>query len=134
MPASHAAKAGTVFDHCRGAEDVWTTFYAVACVCHPAQGGQREDMAALCREARDALTACGAEWPASWPAVPNLFDVFCLATGTPNPFDAARPPSRGPSTPKPFHGSSAWAPWCCPAVGAVELVFAAQSSDASRRT
>lgn len=63
-------------------------FHAVACMCHPAQGGSAADMQALCDAARDAL---GAQWPAGWGAdgrFPNLFDIHCMAAGTPNPFGA----------------------------------------------
>ncbi len=81
-----------LFAHCLGDSDAtWTTFYALACLCHPCQGGERHDMAELCAQARVAL---GDEWPGQWDgdALPNLFDVYCLATKTRNPFGSSITP------------------------------------------
>lgn len=75
-----------LFDHCRGdRQQAWSTLYQLACLCHPAQGGSRADMAAVCAQARDAL---GDAWPAEWAdgTLPALFDLFCLSTNVPNPF------------------------------------------------
>lgn len=76
-----------VFEHCRSEAEAWATFHEVARACHPAQGGRREDMEALCGLARQAL---GPAWPADWvDDIPNMFDVYCRATGKPNPFGPA---------------------------------------------
>ena len=80
----------SVFDHCSGPDDVWTTLYAVACLCHPDQGGTREDLAALCRDARRVV-----DWPEGWPAEPKLFDMFCKVTGT-DPHATPSPPCAEP--------------------------------------
>lgn len=72
----------SVLAHCRDDAEVWDTFHAVACLCHPAQGGSDADMQALCAAAREAL---GPAWP--WGSdVPNMFDIYCQAKGVPNPF------------------------------------------------
>lgn len=106
-----------VFDHCNGnTAAVWDTFYHMACMCHPAQGGMMEDMRALCRMAASRL---GPEWPPEWDdSLPNIFDIFCRATGKPNPFgNSIAPPASGAtaidaapvgySEPEPF---AAWVP------------------------
>jgi hypothetical protein len=72
-----------VFDHCDTPDDVWRAFHELACLCHPAQGGSADDMRALSSLARQRL---GDAWPAHWTDMPNVFDVYCRATGTPNPF------------------------------------------------
>lgn len=85
-----------MFEHCRSEADAWDTFHEVARACHPAQGGSREDMEALCDLARDAL---GPAWPSEWPPgdIPNMFDVYCRATGMPNPFGSiSDPPAQWP--------------------------------------
>jgi len=79
---------GGVFAHCsHDPDETWKTFYSLACLCHPSQGGYREEMAELCRQARHALGEDG--WPEAWrshDALPNLFDIFCTATKRDNPF------------------------------------------------
>ncbi len=122
-----------VFSHCKDTGDTWTSFYSLACLCHPAQGGSAADMDALCAEARASL---GPEWPTHWTGVPGLFDVFCGATGTPNPFgrsiEAPDAPAAvatdGPPGYEPAAGSYALLP---PRVGSVELVFCAAASSSS---
>lgn len=81
-----------MFDHCETAQDAWTTFYMVACLCHPTQGGTNEDIGALCDMFRETLMRFGQEYPDDWKPVPNLFDVFCKATNTPNPFGSIESP------------------------------------------
>lgn len=78
-----------MFDHCTGPDEVWNAFYLVACLCHPSQGGTKEDFLALCAMARDIIT--DDEWPQDWPEIPNLFDIFCKATKRPNPFTLLEP-------------------------------------------
>lgn len=113
-----------MFAHCQTAADVWSTYHAVACLCHPAQGGHADDMRALTAEARARL---GAAWPAGWPATPNLFDLFCVATGTPNPFgsvaDVSPPPCA--SSPRGYEPARALAPWRATGMGRILAVFAA---------
>lgn len=85
-----------MFDHCRDLLDnngcracVWQTLHCVACACHPCQGGRQEDAQAVFDEARGLLCLLGESWPEEWPrppALPNLFDVYCKASGLPNPF------------------------------------------------
>lgn len=75
-----------MFAHCADAAQAWDTFHAVACLCHPAQGGSADDMRALCAQAREAL---GDAWPWEGDHVPNMFDVYCAAKGLPNPFGDA---------------------------------------------
>ena len=132
---------GTVFGHCLDESERWATFYSLACLCHPDQGGRREDMQALCAEARGAL---GAAWPAHWasatsdgrPAswVPNLFDVFCTATGVDNPFGQSIAKRGGQfgrvlEEPEPYrYGAAAYAP-LAPALGTMELVFSCSAGD-----
>lgn len=70
-----------LFDQCDTPADTWALFYQVACLVHPAQGGMKEDMEALCRAAKERL---GEAYP--FHGIPNLFDLFCKATDTPNPF------------------------------------------------
>lgn len=70
-----------LFDQCATPADTWTLFYQVACLVHPTQGGLKEDMEALCAAARERL---GDAYP--FEGIPNLFDLFCKATDTPNPF------------------------------------------------
>lgn len=127
--------ATTVFEHCRDITEAWTTFYTLACLCHPGQGGAREDMAALCAQARDAL---GPSWPDHWDAdCPNLFDVFCAATGTRNPFGQSIAASGrfeqsewvGP--PGYRYGTSFYS-LLAPRIGNVELVFSAAAAAAAR--
>lgn len=72
-----------MFEHCADSRDAWHTFYVVACLCHPSQGGREDDMRALCASAKAAL---GNEWPEAYDrGTPALFDIFCRATGTPHP-------------------------------------------------
>jgi len=115
-----------VFDHCRDARDAWGTFYSLACLCHPSQGGRREDMEALCRQARELLSP---EWPPLWTTgIPNLFDIFCVATGTANPFGASieRAGEFAPAAaaePRGWrYGSDCYSP-VAPRLGDVVLVF-----------
>jgi hypothetical protein len=84
--------ASGLFDHCTdvtGCTDVasvWRTLHCVACACHPCQGGRPEDAHAVFAEARRLL---GDAWPSGWPEpphLPNLFDVYCMASDLPNPF------------------------------------------------
>lgn len=135
-----------LFSHCNGPEDTWQTFYTVACICHPSQGGESGDMTCLTDQAREALGP--GEWPDGWTATPppNLFDIFCKATRTPNPFGAtiemdgsipvappasgtyARPTDAGPPGYRPAGGRgggyAAAAP-LHPVFGNVELAFSA---------
>lgn len=86
-----------VFDHCKTPEEAWHTFYAVACLCHPSQGGAEDDFGALCGMAQQAL---GPAWPPEYDrGTPALFDIFCRATGTQQP----------PGTPSP--GTAPLASW-----------------------
>lgn len=121
----------SVFSHCRGEGETWAAFYSLACLCHPGQGGQREDMEALCAQARGAL---GASWPAHWTGVPNLFDLFCTATVVDNPFgESIAGGGRFDSVqtdPVGFrYGRAAYAP-VAPRLGNIELVFSSVRSDA----
>lgn len=76
-----------MFDHCTGPDGVWNAFYLVSCLCHPSQGGTKEDFLALCAMAREATS----DWPEDWPEIPNLFDIFCKATKRDNPFTTLEP-------------------------------------------
>lgn len=73
----------SLFGHCQSAADIWRTVHTVASACHPAQGGCPDDMRALCAAAHEAL---GEAWPWAPTELPNLFDIYCLATGIRNPF------------------------------------------------
>lgn len=75
----------SLFEHCTTDEERWHTAYAVACLVHPSQGGLPEDMRALCSQAREALADFDDELHRDeGQEFPNLFDMFCKATGTPN--------------------------------------------------
>lgn len=145
--AGPGPSGGGLFDHCAGREsEIHKAFYACACLCHPAQGGRAEDMEALCAQAREALARAGAAWPSRWEPplgsgarFPNLFDVFCTATGSHNPF--AENNGGGGAAEGEFgscldvyagppgfrYGSAAYAP-VKPAFGDVQLVFSAASA------
>ncbi len=127
----------TVFEHCTDETEAWTTFYSLACLCHPGQGGAREDMEALCCQARAAL---GPAWPDSWREgdIPNLFDVLCVATGTRNPFgqSIAASGSFGTSEwagPPGYRRGTASYSLLAPRIGNVELVFSASAAAAASR-
>lgn len=123
----------SLFAHCQTADEVWTTFHSVACLCHPSQGGTEADMTALCREARGLL---GDEaWPTQWSsnALPNLFDLFCLATKKRNPFGVTIEPQQKHAphrTPEDIPGyvtsRGHYAPLST--FGSVELVFSAAAA------
>ena len=129
----------SVFDHCREESETWATFYSLACLCHPGQGGHREEMEGLCAQARAAL---GDSWPEHWTGaagVPNLFDLFCTATGADNPFGQSiaaggqfdRVPAGG--EPAGFrYGTMAYAP-LAPTLGSMELVFSAAAESKPSR-
>ncbi len=146
---SAVAAAPPLFAHCGDDADRWKTFYTVACLCHPGQGGQQADMDELCEQARRAL---GDAWPPAWHARNlNLFDAFCKMEDRRNPFGedgiamASPLPPAAPGDPQPYvaaeqppvavvtelddvrgyrYGTAAYAP-LAPAVGNVELVFCA---------
>lgn len=88
-----------MFDHCADAEDpvgeTWRTLHEFALVCHPCQGGTREQMGAVCVAAREALTRAGAAWPEGWADPPAMFDLYCLAKGLDNPYGRTIVPSGG---------------------------------------
>lgn len=122
-----------MFQHCREDAEVWRTFHAVACLCHPAQGGYREDMEALCRAARESLTA--EAWP--WPddKLPNLFDIWCVSQGVPNPFGgagisatAATTGEPGCCVVEPYEPPSPFAAFCATGAGKLVLVFSAAAA------
>lgn len=126
--------AAELFTHCRGATEAWATFHEMACMCHPAQGGSAEDMEALCGAARVVL---GAEWPAGWPAAgngfPNMFDIHCVSSGTPNPFGAGGIAIDAPAAAAYRLAPSAFDPSASPfepltGVGRISLAWAAASS------
>lgn len=90
-PAPAPAPSPSVFDHCRDdADEAWRTLYAVACLCHPDQGGSRDDLRALCEDARRVV-----QWPPEWPPEPKLFDIFCKLTDT-DPRATPTPPVAEP--------------------------------------
>lgn len=97
------------FEHCETREAVLTTFFDLACLCHPDQGGAAEDMDALVAMARERFSRvcadsdAGAAWPFAKDR-PSVMDAYCVAKGIPNPFDApldaalpAPPPAGGPA-------------------------------------
>lgn len=115
-----------LFEHCRTPADAWDTFHEVARACHPAQGGTREDMGVLCDLARQAL---GDAWPSEWEpgTIPNMFDVYCRATGKPNPFGpvgiAAGAEAWPPPDPPAFDPSTPAFAWLPRGVGRVRLMY-----------
>lgn len=124
---------GSVFDHCSTEDDAWHTFYLLACLCHPSQGGHPGDMEALCEQAR--RSPIGAAWPPEWtaaPAAPPLFDIFCRATKTANPFGASIAPAAGEfqqvggpeELPGYRYGTRFYMPLAS-GIGNIELVFSA---------
>jgi hypothetical protein len=89
-----------LFDHCATDQEAWHTFHEVACLCHPAQGGQAEDMHALCAMARERL---GGAW--QWgDDTPNMFDIYCRAHGKANPFGHSISAGTGAATDLPLPG------------------------------
>lgn len=116
-----------MFEHCADSRDAWHTFYVVACLCHPSQGGREDDMRALCASAKAAL---GNEWPEAYDqGTPALFDIFCRATGTPHP---GAPHPVGTTHPGATHPGSAVAGYapCAPfaAVSPLGRVWSANAS------
>ena len=66
----------SIFENCAADPDrAWHELYRWACFCHPDQGGDPADFAALCAQARAVLP----DWPL--PDQPTLFQLFCRATG-----------------------------------------------------
>lgn len=142
-----------LFAHCKDATEAWKTFYTVACLAHPGQGGQQNEFEALVAQARQALADA---WPAEWRHASdiNLFDVFCKTDGRRNPFGRSisdmPPPISSSDGPAPYEcdedfclvtdhdyvrpfrpaGASCYAP-LAPALGNVELVFCAAAADSS---
>ncbi len=91
------------FEHCETREAVLATFFDLACLCHPDQGGAADDMDALVARARERFARVpgeGGDWPFAKER-PSVMDAYCAAKGIPNPFDAAPPgpppPAAGPA-------------------------------------
>lgn len=114
-----------LFEHCADEAEAWATFYSLACLVHPDQGGAPGEMAALCRAAREVL-----DWePLCAETVPPLFDIFCRATGTRNPFGdsiGTQPAAGGGAAPGAYDpAAEPWSAAAPPPLGRMERVFTA---------